>query len=97
MPPRITLAEIFRAAGRAHYRAFAAANGDDPRWPEWYARDLAPMLSSVLGTELKPDALTADLKIVDAEMRARAPSADWTLYYADWFLARRSAWSSSNV
>src|SRR5687767_10590903 len=46
MPPRITLAEIFRAAGKAHHRAFAATKGDDPRWPEWYARDLAPMLSS---------------------------------------------------
>jgi hypothetical protein len=97
MPRRITLSEIFRAAGKAHHRAFAATQGDDPRWAEWYARDIAPMLSSVLGTELKPDALTADLKTVDAEMRARAPWADWTLYYADWFLARRSAWSSSNA
>ena len=90
MTRRTTLAEIFRAAGKAHHRAFAATNGDDSRWPEWYARDLAPTLSAVLGIELEPDALTADLKTVDAELHARAPLADWTLYYADWFLARRS-------
>jgi len=89
-----TLAQIFRAAGKAHHRAFAATNGDDPRWPEWYAQDLAPTLSAVLSIELKPDALAMDLKTADAEMRARAPSADWAMYYADWFLARRSAWSS---
>jgi hypothetical protein len=86
MTRRATLAEIFRAAGKAHHRAFAATNGADPRWPEWYAQDLAPTLSAILGTELKPDALAADLRMVDATMRTRAPSADWTLYYADWFL-----------
>ena len=88
MTRRATLAEIFRAAGKAHHRAFAATNGDDPRWPEWYAQDLAPTLSAVLGIELEPDALAADLRTVDAAMRTRAPSADWTLYYADWLLAR---------
>jgi hypothetical protein len=91
MTTRHTLAEIFRGAGRAHHRAFAATNGDDPKWPEWYAQDLGPTLSAVLGTELDQDTLSADLRTVDAEMRARAPSADWTLYYADWFLARRSS------
>ena len=91
MTRRTTLAEILRAAGKAHHRAFAATNGDDPKWPEWYAQDLAPTLSAVLGTELQQDALTADLKTVDAEMRARAPSAAWAMYYADWFLARHAA------
>jgi hypothetical protein len=95
MSPRLTLAEIFRAAGRAHHRAFAATNGDDPGWPEWYARDLAPTLSAVLGIELQQDALAADLKTVDADMRARLPSANWTLYYAEWFLARHSSHARS--
>ena len=86
-----TLAEIFRAAGKAHHRAFAATNGDDPCWPEWYARDLAPTLSAVLGIQLGPDALETDFKRVDAKMRAQAPAADWTLYYAEWLLARYSS------
>lgn len=88
MTTQQTLAEIFRGAGRAHHRAFAATNGDDPDWPEWYARDLAPTISAVLGTELRQETLSAGLRSADAEMRARAPSADWTQYYAEWFLAR---------
>jgi hypothetical protein len=91
MTKQQTLAEIFRGAGRAHHRAFAATNGDDPDWAEWYAQDLAPTLSAVLGTELRLDILSADFRTVDVEMRARAPSASWTLYYADWFLARYSS------
>jgi hypothetical protein len=91
MTTQQTLAEIFRGAGRAHHYAFAATNGDDPEWPEWYAQDLAPTLSAVLGTELKKDRLSADLKAADADMRARAPLADWTQYYAHWMLARYSS------
>jgi hypothetical protein len=94
MTRRTTLAEIFRAAGRAHHRAFAATNGGDPCWPEWYARDLAPTLSAVLGLELEPDALAADLKMVDARMRGRAPAVDWAQYYAEWLLARYSSHSA---
>ena len=91
MSPRTTLAEFLRAAGKAHHRAFAATSGEDPGWAEWYARDLAATLSAFLGIELRPDTLTADFKTVDAEMRARAPLADWAQYYADWFLARHPA------
>jgi hypothetical protein len=88
---RTALADIFQAAGKAHHQAFAATNGDDPEWPEWYARHLAGVLSELLGAELRPDALATDFKSVDEEMRAPDPAAEWTLYYADWFLARRSA------
>ena len=40
--PRTRIAELFRAAGQAHERAFAATNGEDPEWPVWYARHLTP-------------------------------------------------------
>jgi hypothetical protein len=91
MTTQQTLAEIFRGASRAHYQAFAARHGSDPAWPDWYARDLAPTLSAVLGTELEQASLRNDLRTADTEMRARAPSADWTQYYAGWFLARYSS------
>ena len=42
-----------------------------------------------------PATLIADLRTVDAEMRVRAPSADWALYYAEWFLARHSCHARS--
>jgi hypothetical protein len=39
---------------------------------------------------LPHDTLAAALREVDIEMRAQAPAADWTLYYADWFLDRHA-------
>jgi hypothetical protein len=59
MTKRTTLAEIFRAAGKAHHH--------------------------------EQDTLSAEFRAADAEMRARAPSADRTLSYANWFLTRRVA------
>jgi len=95
MSPSMTLAEVFRAAGKAHHRAFAATNGDDPSWPEWYAQDLAPTLSHFLGAKLEPDMIATALRTADAEMRARAPLADWPQYYADWFFAHYPAHAHS--
>jgi len=31
------VAELFRDAGTAHHRAFAATHGEDAEWPAWYA------------------------------------------------------------
>lgn len=87
---RAALSRLFRATGEAHHKAFAATNGDDPHWPEWYARYLALPLSELLGTEIAPDVLGFALRAVEHEMRVSAPQPDWTLYYADWFLARYS-------
>jgi hypothetical protein len=87
---RQALAQLFRSAGRAHHRAFAAVNGDDPEWPEWYAEYLAAPLAQLLGTSVETPQLAASLRGLDAEMRRVARSADWTLYYADWFLAQHA-------
>src|SRR5437867_6375182 len=43
------LAALFREAGAAHHKAFAATDGEDPDWPSWYARYLAPRLQQALG------------------------------------------------
>ncbi len=87
---RAALAQLFRTAGTAHHHAFASTNGDDPDWPEWYARYLAPAVPELIDTSLAPDVLADALRRVDAEQRKRAPTADWATYYADWFLARYS-------
>lgn len=86
--PRIALATLFREAGQAHHEAFAATNGEDPDWPEWYARYLTPAVAEIVGRALPSETLASELRAVDAEMRAKAAAADWTLYYADWFLSR---------
>ncbi len=88
---RDALAQLFRSAGQVHHRAFAAVKVDDPGWSEWYAQYLADPLSQLLGTPVEIAQLAAVLRDLDIEMRRVAPSADWTLYYADRFLTQHAA------
>ena len=88
---RDRLTQLFRSAGQAHHRAFAGVNGDDPDWPDWYAQYLADPLTQLLGTSVEIAQLAAVLRELDIEMRRIAPSADWTLYYADRFLTQHPA------
>jgi hypothetical protein len=83
----MALAHLFRSTVQAHHRAFAATNGEDRDWPNWYARELAGPLSSLLGSTVEPEYLAKALGQLDQDMRRRVLSVDWTLYYADWFLA----------
>ncbi|HEX2249014.1 MAG TPA: hypothetical protein VHH32_01620 [Gemmatimonadales bacterium] len=88
------LANLLRAAGHAHHQAFIAVNGDDPEWPEWYARYLAAPLAHILGTPLRTAQLAATLRDLDDEMRRVAPSAEWTLYYAVRLLEIAGRWKA---
>src|SRR5437763_14432782 len=65
------LAALFREAGAAHEKAFAATRGQDPEWPSWYARYLAPRLDQALGGRVDQAALAADLEIGRASCRER--------------------------
>jgi hypothetical protein len=85
---RNAIAELLRGAGTAHQHAFAATNGDDPEWHVWYARYLTPGLPELLGVAVAPETLAEQLRMADAEHRAKAPSQDWADYYAGWFLSR---------
>jgi NAD(P)H-hydrate epimerase len=89
--PRVTLGQLFRAAAQAHHQAFAATDGEDPDWPEWYAGYLANPLSELLGCAVGRSVIADDLRSLERKMQTEAPTAEWTLYYADWFLARHSA------
>lgn len=87
---RAALAELLRSAGSAHHQAFAATNGDDPEWPVWYARYLAPRMAGLLHQVPPVEALAEQLHGLDAEYRAGASQSHWSEYYADWFLARQT-------
>jgi hypothetical protein len=86
--PADGLVQLFRDAGRAHHDAFAATDGDDPSWPEWYAEYLAGRLSGILGIELPVPVLAYDLRTVDRE---HDHTVRWPEYYATWFRGRYSA------
>lgn len=87
----VALAQLFRARGKAHHEAFAATDGDDPDWPEWYADYLLQPLSELVDVPLGREAIAGDLRRVDQEMRSEAPTAESSRYYADWFLPPHSS------
>lgn len=75
------LAEVFRAAGRAHHEAFP--DDDDPDWALWYADHVREAVNSGLGRDL------STIEIADLFRRAearRAPDEDWPVFYAEFFL-----------
>ena len=89
-PPIEQLAALFREAGAAHHQAFAATDGQDPEWPNWYARYLAPRLQQALGGQVDQSALAADLRQVDSEYRDGEGREPWPEFYARWFIGRRT-------
>lgn len=82
------LAQLFREAGAAHHRAFAATDGEDAEWPRWYAAYIAPRFGEMVGTTLSADRLAADLVIVDREYRDAGSALAWPAYYVEWFLQK---------
>jgi len=82
------VAELFRDAGTAHHRAFAATHGEDAEWPAWYAAYLAPEFGDLLGVPLAVDRLAADLVVVDREYRDAGSALAWPEYYVEWFMQK---------
>lgn len=82
------LLEIFREAKNTHAQAFAAANGQDPEWPLWYADFLMKPLGEVLSASFTKSELVYLLVLADKEQMLRAPGADWAGYYARFFAER---------
>ena len=82
------LEKLLRETGHAHHQAFAATNGDDPDWPQWYARYLADKLSPLLGARLSERQIAELLVAAEAEHRTHSPAADWPRFYSDFLLSR---------
>jgi hypothetical protein len=80
------LASLFREAGSAHHRAFAATNGDDPEWPIWYAEFLQPKVNALLGTKWTKSELVHLLLRSEKERKAQASDLSWPEFYARVFL-----------
>ncbi len=79
------LAALFREAKETHQRTA----GDEPHdWAPWYAEYLAQRMQRLLGRAFDVEALTADLRAVDAEQREDASGMEWPEFYARWFLRR---------
>jgi len=86
--PHQLLVELFHQAKQAHFQAHQESDGADPEWPLWYAGYLLDPIRQLLQIELTKSELVYLLVLVDQEQRLASPAADWTSYYAGFFLQR---------
>jgi hypothetical protein len=82
------LIDLFQAAFDAHKQAYIETNGLDPEWPLWYADYLRVSLAKLLKAQFTKSDLVYLIVLADKEQRLCAPGADWTRYYARFFLER---------
>lgn len=76
------LQELLEAAGVAHHRAFAATNGADDAWPQWYAEYLRGKLSPPLKLEPPSSQLAQSLLLYHLDYRRLRHAGKWPEYYA---------------
>ncbi len=82
------IAALFREAGDAHHKAYSETDGFDPDWPIWYADYLGERLRALLNASFSRSELVYLLVVLDRDLKANAPGADWAAYYARWLLGR---------
>ena len=75
--------ELLEEAAEAHHQAFAATNGNDPKWPTWYARYLEARLPAITGRTKPKQVLSRRLRELDEEYRASKSKQPWARFYAE--------------
>jgi len=82
------LSRVLAATGRAHHKAFEAADGSDPDWAIWYAGYLQATIGDRLGSF--PSRAELTYLLIAAE-RAYATAGEdrgsWPEAYAEYILA----------
>jgi hypothetical protein len=82
------LAALLRETGRAHHQAYSRTNGEDPEWPLWYAGYLLERIAPLFDTPFTRSELVYLLVAAEREQATRDPGADWSEFYAKFFLTR---------
>ncbi len=82
------LAELFQQTAEAHHQAYIATDGADPDWPLWYADYLHEKLGQKLNAGFTRSELVYLLVMVDRDLAADAPGANWPTYYSNFFIER---------
>ncbi len=78
--------DLFRETGEAHHQAYIETDGADPEWPLWYAEQLRERLGALLNASFTKSELIYMLILVANEQPLRAPGANWSRYYAKFFI-----------
>jgi len=82
------IANVMQETAEAHHIAFSDTDGEDPDWAIWYADHLRDKLCESLHASMTKSEVIYLLVTADKEQNLVAPGADWTRYYANFFLER---------
>ncbi len=84
------IAELFKKIGSDHHQAFIETDGEDPEWPLWYAEYLLDKLGPLLNTKFTKSELVCLILTAENQRAEKAPSSDWPVYYADFFIQKQT-------
>jgi len=90
-PTPQAIGEMIHSVAEAHHQAFIETDGADPDWPIWYSEHLVDNLNAALGTSMTKSELIYLLISAEREQFARAPGANWPVYYGRFFTERYGA------
>jgi len=81
------LSELLRKTAEAHHKAFIETNGEDKKWPKWYAKYLLDHgIEKLLRSKMAEKDIERLLKQSDEELKAQASKSSWENFYADHML-----------
>ncbi|HEU5302962.1 MAG TPA: hypothetical protein VLD62_03605 [Acidimicrobiia bacterium] len=80
------LERVLGAAGTAHHAAFAATDGADPEWPEWYADHVLDDVRTILDSPgLTRSRLVRAFVAADDAYTSEPVDVAWPRFYAERF------------
>jgi hypothetical protein len=88
--PRISaeqLTDLLKRTGDAHHAAYAATDGTDPEWANWYSGHLQTLLGDGLKRPITRSEIVYLLCKAQKEQEADGSDEAWTAYYANLILS----------
>ena len=85
------LAALLKRTGDAHHAAYAATDGTDPEWANWYSGHLQTLLGDGLGRSITRSEIVYLLCKAQREQEADGSEEAWTAYYANLILSETNA------
>jgi hypothetical protein len=81
------LADLLKRTSNAHHAAYAATDGTDPEWANWYSGHLQALLGDGLGRPITRSEIVYLLCKAQTNQAAEGSEEAWTSYYATLILS----------
>ncbi len=84
----VSLRGLLRATAHAHHRAYAATDGVDSEWAQWYGRQAGAALGGLVGGEIGAEALGRLLAEAHELHHKEAVQTPWETFFSRFLLER---------